>query len=90
MFRNYQNKNHIYYHFLALKSTTFLLTIYHSNKKALLIRMQQIQLLSTEKKPPNFDRLWDQLESEISLNRQKIIVKACRKQQSMLQVNKLI
>ena len=52
--------------------------------------MQQIQLLSTEKKPPNFDRLWDQLESEISLNRQKIIVKACRKQQSMLQVNKLI
>ena len=49
--------------------------------------MQQIQLLSTEKKPQNFDRLWDQLESEISLNRQKIIVKACRKQHSMLKVN---
>jgi len=55
--------------------------------KELAGRMQQIQLLSTEKKPPNFDRLWDQLESEISLNRQKIIVKACRKQQSMLQTN---
>jgi len=47
--------------------------------KELAGRIQQIQLLGRNVKPPNYKKLWGQLESEIHLHRHKTIVQACRK-----------
>jgi len=55
--------------------------------KELAGRIQQIQLLGREVKPPNFDKMWHQLEAEIDLLRHKTVVKACRKTNSPQQNN---
>jgi len=41
-------------------------------------RIQQIQLLGRNIKPPNFEKMWHQLEAEIHLHRHKTVIKACR------------
>ncbi|OQV15477.1 Golgi-associated PDZ and coiled-coil motif-containing protein [Hypsibius exemplaris] len=46
--------------------------------KELAGRIQQIQLLARDSKAYQHNQLWDQLESEISLQRHKTIVQACR------------
>ncbi|XP_076801236.1 Golgi-associated PDZ and coiled-coil motif-containing protein-like isoform X1 [Clavelina lepadiformis] len=47
--------------------------------KELAGRIQQIQLLGRKIKPPNFEKMWHQLEAEIHLHRHKTVIKACRR-----------
>ncbi|XP_002127219.2 Golgi-associated PDZ and coiled-coil motif-containing protein [Ciona intestinalis] len=46
--------------------------------KELAGRIQQIQLLGRNIKPPNFEKMWHQLEAEIHLHRHKTVIRACR------------
>uniref|UniRef100_A0A914LPB6 PDZ domain-containing protein n=1 Tax=Meloidogyne incognita TaxID=6306 RepID=A0A914LPB6_MELIC len=46
--------------------------------KELAGRIQQIQLLGRNMRGAQHDRLWNQLEAEIHLNRHKTVIKACR------------
>ncbi|UYV68041.1 GOPC [Cordylochernes scorpioides] len=46
--------------------------------KELAGRIQQIQLLNSDIKGPAHDKLWNQLEAEIHLNRHKTVVRVCR------------
>nr|CAD2175738.1 unnamed protein product [Meloidogyne enterolobii] len=54
--------------------------------KELAGRIQQIQLLGRNMRGAQHDRLWNQLEAEIHLNRHKTVIKACR----VLDVNNIV
>jgi len=46
--------------------------------KELAGRIQQIQLLNRDTRDSTYENLWNQLESEIHLNRHKTVIRACR------------
>ncbi|XP_064461620.1 Golgi-associated PDZ and coiled-coil motif-containing protein-like [Ornithodoros turicata] len=53
--------------------------------KELAGRIQQIQLLGRDMKHNEHERLWNQLESEIHLQRHKAVIRACRARAKQIQ-----
>ena len=63
---------------LPICNAKLMVTQLLANSNLLYSRIQQIQLLGRNIKPPNFEKMWHQLEAEIHLHRHKTVIKACR------------